>query len=146
MRSVYIHIPFCKSICSYCDFCKFLYKEEWAESYLSALKNEIFEYYEGDTIKTIYIGGGTPSSLSLDDIYYLFKIIEVFKTTDNPEITFECNINDITKELLQELKECGVNRLSIGIESFDQINLKFLNRKHDKKMIKENIKLAKKYF
>ena len=146
MRSVYIHIPFCKSICSYCDFCKFLYNEEWAQSYLNALKNEIYEYYEGDPVKSIYIGGGTPSSLSLDDINYLFKIIEVFKLANNPEITFECNINDINKDLLILLKEKGVNRLSIGIESFDQVNLKFLNRKHDKAMIKSSIKLAKKYF
>ncbi len=146
MRSVYIHIPFCKSICSYCDFCKFLYNEEWAQSYLNALKNEIYEYYEGDTVKTIYIGGGTPSSLSLDDINYLFKILDVFKKNENAEITFECNINDINKDLLMLLKEKGVNRISIGIESFDSVNLRFLNRKHDKNMIKNNIKLAKKYF
>lgn len=146
MRSVYIHIPFCKSICSYCDFCKFLYKEEWAEAYLNALKDEIYEYYEGDTIKSIYIGGGTPSSLSLEDIKYLFRIIEVFKGANDEEITFECNVNDINNELLSLLKECGVNRLSIGIESFDKVNLKFLNRKHEKKEIFNNIKLAKKYF
>ncbi len=115
MRSVYIHIPFCKSICSYCDFCKFLYKKEWAELYLNALKNEIYEYYEGDLIKTIYIGGGTPSSLDLSDISYLFKIIEVFNTIDNPEVTFECNINDINDELLLLLKEKDVNRINIGI-------------------------------
>ena len=146
MRAVYIHIPFCKSICSYCDFCKFLYNEEWAQSYLSALKDEIYEYYEGDTVKSIYIGGGTPSSLNINDINYLFKILEVFKLSNDAEITFECNINDINSELLQTLKEKGVNRISIGIESFDQINLKLLNRKHDKNMIKTNIKLVKKYF
>lgn len=146
MRSVYIHIPFCKSICSYCDFCKFLYKEDWAQAYLNALKDEIYEYYEGEMIKSIYIGGGTPSSLSIDDIKYLFKILEVFKQSDKIEITFECNVNDITKELLTLLKTNGVNRLSVGIESFDKINLKFLNRKHNKKEIFNNIKLAKKYF
>ena len=146
MRSVYIHIPFCNSICSYCDFCKFLYSSEWAEEYLSVLKNEIYEYYEDDSIKSIYIGGGTPSSLSYNEINYLFSIIKVFKTIDNFEFTFECNINDINEELLKILKSNGVNRLSIGIESFDKINLKFLNRKHDKKMIRNNIKLAKKYF
>ena len=146
MRSVYIHIPFCKSICSYCDFCKFLYNEEWAQAYLNALKDEIYEYYEGEVIKSIYIGGGTPSSLSYDDIKYLFKIIEVFKKSNDIEITFECNVNDITDELLTLLKENEVNRLSIGVESFDEINLKFLNRKHNKKQIFKNIKLAKNYF
>ncbi len=146
MRSVYIHIPFCKSICSYCDFCKFIYKDEWAQSYLNNLKNEIYEYYEGDTVKSIYIGGGTPSSLSIDDLKFLFKILEVFKRSNDYEFTFECNINDINEEMLNLLKSVGVNRISIGIESFDKVNLKFLNRKHDKKIIKNNIKLVKKYF
>ena len=63
MRSVYIHIPFCKSICSYCDFCKFYYKESWAIKYLDSLEKEINDLYEGDCIKTIYIGGGTPCFL-----------------------------------------------------------------------------------
>ena len=62
MRGVYIHIPFCNSICSYCDFCKVLNYNDWASRYLDALNNEIDEYYENDTVKSIYIGGGTPSS------------------------------------------------------------------------------------
>ena len=72
MRGIYIHIPFCNSICSYCDFCKFLYKEEWANDYLDALKDEINEYYENDVVKSIYIGGGTPSSL---DLKYIKKLV-----------------------------------------------------------------------
>jgi len=146
IRGVYIHIPFCNSICSYCDFCKVLYKKEWAQEYLVALKKEIYEYYEGEEVKSIYVGGGTPSCLSIDDLKYLFNILEVFKKSENCEMTFECNINDICSELLEFLKENGVNRISIGIESFDKINLKFLNRKHDKKLINNNIKLCKKYF
>ena len=68
MRGVYIHIPFCTSICSYCDFCKFTYKEVWASAYLDILEDEIDEYYEGDTVKSIYIGGGTPSCLSIGNL------------------------------------------------------------------------------
>ena len=146
MRSVYIHIPFCSSICSYCDFCKFLYKDEWANVYLDLLDKEIDEYYEGDKIKTIYIGGGTPSSLSINNLEKLFKIVKKFNLLNNGEFTFECNINDINRELLQVLSDNKVNRLSIGIESFDKKNLEFLNRKHNKKDIIRKIELAKTYF
>ncbi len=146
MRSVYIHIPFCKSICSYCDFCKFIYKDEWASNYLEHLEKEIDNYYEDDEVKTIYIGGGTPSSLSKENLDRLFKIIKKIKLIKNGEFTFECNINDINEELLKTLVINNVNRLSVGIESFDKKNLEFLNRKHNKKDIINNIKLASKYF
>ncbi len=145
MRSVYIHIPFCNSICSYCDFCKFLNNEKWAHAYLEILSKEIDEYYENDKIKTIYIGGGTPSCLSTSNLIRLFKIIKKFDVMKDIEFTFECNINDISVELLSILKENGVNRLSIGIESFNKKNLEFLNRKHDKELIYKNIALCKKY-
>jgi len=146
MRGVYIHIPFCNSICSYCDFCKFLYNESWASAYLTILKSEIEEYYEKDMVKSIYIGGGTPSVLSMTNLNKLFNIIKLFKVSNNCEFTFECNVNDINEEFLSLLKENGVNRLSIGVESFNEYNLKYLNRKHDKKDIIKNINLAKKYF
>ena len=145
MRAVYIHIPFCNSICSYCDFCKFLNYENWTEPYLKALKEEINEYYEGDKVKTLYIGGGTPSALKEEYIDKLFNILKVFKLKENAEITFECNVNDITEEKLITLKKHNVNRLSVGVESFNKYNLKFLNRKHDKKQIIEKINLCKQY-
>ena len=145
MRAVYIHIPFCNSICSYCDFCKFLNYENWTEPYLKALKEEIKEYYEGDKGKTLYIGGGTPSALKEEYIDKLFNILKVFKLKENAEITFECNVNDITEEKLITLKKHNVNRLSIGVESFNKYNLKLLNRKHDKKQIIEKINLCKQY-
>lgn len=143
MRAVYIHIPFCNSICSYCDFCKFIYKKEWAKEYLLCLSSEIDEYYEGDKVKSIYIGGGTPSALSKSDLEMLFELVKRFKLDKDAEITFECNINDITEELLYILKDNDVNRLSIGVESFNKDNLKLLNRKHEKKDIFDKIKLAK---
>jgi oxygen-independent coproporphyrinogen-3 oxidase len=143
MRSVYIHIPFCNSICSYCDFCKFIYIDEWANKYLDFLKNEIEKYYEGDTVKSIYIGGGTPSSLSESNLNKLIEIVSHIKLKKYGEFTFECNVNDINEKMLSILKETGVNRLSIGVESFNKYNLKFLNRKHNKKEIFKNIELAK---
>lgn len=146
MRSVYIHIPFCSSICSYCDFCKFLHDEVWANEYLVHLEKEIATYYENDPIKTLYIGGGTPSVLSNENLKKLFEILKVFDRRNIKEFTFEMNINDITKEKLLILKENGVNRLSIGVQSFNKYNLKYLNRKHDKKLIKQNISIVKEYF
>ena len=132
MRGAYIHIPFCSSICSYCDFCKFLHNDRWASAYLDCLSKEIDKYYENDIIKTIYVGGGTPSSLSINNLNKLFSIINKFKITADNEFTFECNINDISTDLLAILKQNNVNRLSIGVESFNSNNLKFLNRKHSK--------------
>ena len=145
MRSVYIHIPFCKSICSYCDFCKMYYNKELSSIYLSYLEKEIDMYYEGDTVKTIYIGGGTPSSLDTDNLNKLFRIINKFKRSNDIEFTFECNIDDINDELLTILKENNVNRISIGVESFNKDKLKYLNRSHNKKEIFNNISLVKKY-
>ena len=145
MRSVYVHIPFCKSICSYCDFCKFLHKEEWANIYLDSLSKEIDEYYEGDTIKSIYIGGGTPSCLSINNINKLFSILKKIKLSNSYEMTFECNIDDINNDLLHTLSLYGVNRLSLGIESFNKKNLEFMNRNHNKKDIKEKIKQCRIY-
>ena len=143
MRAVYIHIPFCNSICSYCDFCKFLKNEQWEKLYLDTLDKEIDKYYEDDNVKSVYIGGGSPSCLSSSSLIRLFSIINKIKVISGAEITFECNVNDINSELFTILKKNNVNRLSIGVESFDEKNLAFLGRKHNKKDIINNIKLAK---
>ncbi len=145
MKSVYIHIPFCKSICSYCDFCKFYYHNEWVNDYLRNLKIEVQKYYENDTIKSIYIGGGSPSCLNIDQIKLLFEIIDVFKVQKYYEFTFELNVNDITTELLEVLKSNKVNRLSIGVQSFNEYKLKYLNRKHNINQIFNSFKLLKEY-
>lgn len=146
MRSVYIHIPFCSSICSYCDFCKFLHDDIWAEEYLVHLEKEVDEYYDQDEIRTLYIGGGTPSTLNIKNLVKLLDITKKFKLNNLEEFTFEMNVNDITEEKLKILKDNNVNRISIGIESFDKNNLKYLNRKHTKDEIFEKVSLAKKYF
>lgn len=146
MKSVYIHIPFCASICSYCDFCKFLHDEVWATSYLVELEKEIDKYYDNEEVKTIYIGGGTPSVLSMPNLKKLLNITKKFNVNKLVEFSFEFNINDICEEKLLLLKEYGINRLSIGVESFNNYKLKYLNRKHTINEIKNKIELAKKYF
>lgn len=132
-KSVYIHIPFCTQICNYCDFCKMFYNEEFAFDYLLALEKEIKKNYNGEKIKTLYIGGGTPSILKISELKKLFRIIEIFKFCKGAEITFECNLDDIREELLNFLKKSKVNRLSIGIQSFDKKNFETLGRESDYK-------------
>ena len=120
MKSVYIHIPFCSSICSYCDFCKIFYIDKWVMPYLDALKKEIKERYNNEPIRTLYIGGGTPSVLSINELIYLFDIIKILDLSKLEEFTFECNIDSISFEKLILLKKNGVNRISLGIQSFDK--------------------------
>lgn len=144
INSVYIHIPFCNNICSYCDFCKIYYNSLVVNKYLECLGKEIKSRYQDDIINTIYIGGGTPSSLNVEELIKLLDIIKIFKTRDL-EYTFECNIESITEDKLILLKEYGVNRISIGIQTLNNKYIKLLNRFHNKKMVKEKINLVKKY-
>ena len=143
IKSCYIHIPFCKKICSYCDFCKIYYNELFINKYLDSLENEINTFYKGDTLDTIYIGGGTPSSLSINELNRLFDILNKLNRSNSIEFTIECNIEDISKDKLQLFKSNGINRLSIGVESFNEDNLKFMERPS---IDINKINLAKKYF
>ncbi len=142
--SVYIHIPFCEDICSYCDFCKMYYDSTKADIYLNALSREIDEYYKGEEIKTIYVGGGTPSCLNLEQIEKLLIIIGKFNT-NLEEYTFECNIENIDEEKIKLLTKYGVNRISLGIQTFNIEYLGFLNRKHKVDEVYSKINMIKKY-
>ena len=146
VKSAYIHIPFCNNICSYCDFCKLLYNKNFVKKYLDALEKEITNNYKNEILDTIYVGGGTPSSLSVSELNKLFSIIKIFKLSKEYEFTFEVNIEDITEEKLEILKGNKVNRLSIGIESFNNKYLKYLGRNYTSDIINEKVELAKKYF
>lgn len=146
VRNIYVHIPFCSNICSYCDFCKMYYNEKWTNKYLDSLENEINEKYKNEKVQTIYIGGGTPSSLSIFELQKLFQITNNINLEDIYEFTIECNIEDISLEKLKLFKQNKVNRLSIGVQSFDDEILRYLGRSYDSSLIKERINLAKKYF
>lgn len=144
MASIYIHIPFCRSICSYCDFAKVLYNKELIVPYLEHLASEIEDLYEREEVDTLYIGGGTPSCLSEFEMQKLIDIVKTFKFAEDYEFTFECNIEDIDERLLYDLKDMGVNRLSIGIESFNKAKLDFMNRSTTFKDAEEKMRLARK--
>lgn len=146
VKNIYIHIPFCKNICTYCDFCKVYYNKKWIKRYLDVLDNEIKSIYKNDIVDTIYIGGGTPSSLNIEELEKLFLITKNIKLNTKYEFTIECNIEDITVEKLILFKKNNVNRISIGVQSFNDKILKYLGRTYNKKLIKEKINLAKKYF
>ncbi|MDD2435532.1 MAG: radical SAM family heme chaperone HemW [Bacilli bacterium] len=144
IKACYIHIPFCERICSYCDFCKVYYDNKWVNDYLTSLELEIKDKYQGDVLDTIYIGGGTPTCLKIEELKRLFDIIKMFKVSDNLEFTIEGNIESIDEEKLKLFKNNYVNRLSIGVESFHPKHLELLNRRHSTKETIDALTLIKK--
>ena len=129
---IYIHIPFCSSICSYCDFPKVLYCSKYINKYLDCLEKEINDRYKGELVKSIYVGGGTPTSLSYKELERLFKIINIFNTGKNIEYTIESNVESLDIDKIKLLKKYNINRVSLGVQSFDNGILKELNRHHTK--------------
>ena len=142
-QSLYIHIPFCEAICDYCDFPKLQYFRIFAEKYLNKLLDEINSYHIKKDLKTIYIGGGTPTSL--EDVLFekLLKIVEPY-TEGVEEYTIEANPESLSLNKLQLMKKYGVNRLSIGVESTNDDILKAINRHHTYQDVKNAINNAKK--
>ena len=134
MAGIYIHIPFCKSKCAYCNFFSLVSEKKIVE-YVDALKKELIarnQYLGNEKVRTIYFGGGTPSLLPTKYIDEILKITnDNFDLIPNPEITLEANPDTIDKEQLFELKSLGVNRISVGIQSFHDDDLKYLDRRHD---------------
>ena len=143
VKSCYIHIPFCKKICSYCDFCKIFYNEQLVDKYLISLEKEIDSLYQNEVLDTIYIGGGTPSSLNLNQLEKLFGIINKLNKSKTIEYTIECNFETMSNEKLELFKKYGINRLSFGIESINEDNQKLLERENKKEEIINIIKTAK---
>ncbi|MGL4992983.1 MAG: radical SAM family heme chaperone HemW [Bacteroidales bacterium] len=145
MSGIYIHIPFCKKRCHYCDFFSTTGQESQADYVESICKEAKLrnKYLLNNRISTIYFGGGTPSQLETSQVRLIIDSIkENFDTSNCQEITFELNPDDITYEYLISLKEIGINRLSIGIQSFDDEILKRINRRHNSKQAIESVKLA----
>lgn len=145
VMSVYIHIPFCNYICSYCDFCKIIYDKRYIKRYLDSLRSEIVSRYRGEEVKTIYIGGGTPSSLDTQELIMLLDIISLFNLSSDYEFTIEGNIESINEDKLIIMKKYGVNRISVGIQSFNSDIIKLLGRRHTKEEVFDKINLIKRY-
>lgn len=146
MAGIYIHVPFCKTRCIYCDF----YTRTDMSSkhnYVSAICREIElrkEYIGDENIETIYFGGGTPSQLAKDDFEQIFaSICRNFKVSEDAEITMEANPDDLSDRYLQMIREFPFNRLSIGIQSFNDNELLFLKRRHSSQKAKDAVKSAK---
>ena len=133
MAGIYIHIPFCKRRCIYCDFFSTTQSEKKAE-YVHALVRELEmrkDYVEDEEIETIYLGGGTPSQLSQEELEEIFAYIyKVYKVTPDAEITLEANPDDLTPEYVSMLRTLPVNRISMGIQTFQEETLKLLHRRH----------------
>ena len=146
MAGLYIHIPFCNSKCAYCGFYS-LPSLKLKERFLEALKTEIVArkgYLHGETVNTVYFGGGTPSLLSIKEISELLHLInETFPIGIGPEITLEANPDTLSLEYLKGLRQLGVNRLSIGIQSFFDNDLKYLSRRHDSQHAQQCLDWAK---
>ncbi len=142
--SLYIHIPFCKQKCFYCDFKSYSGKEKYMESYIDALNEEIREKSMGYKIKTIFIGGGTPSYLNEELLKrLLINIKNNLNIAKDCEFTMECNPGTLNKEKLKIMKDNNVNRLSIGLQSIHNNLLKKIGRIHTYEQFKENYYMAK---
>jgi oxygen-independent coproporphyrinogen-3 oxidase len=155
MSGIYLHIPFCKQACHYCDF-HFSTSLKKKDAMISALKTELVlrrNELKDTPIETIYFGGGTPSILSVDDLQLLIHTIyENYSVIDHPEITLEANPDDLMPsraqsiDIFQSYRNIGINRLSIGIQSFFEDDLKTMNRAHNAQEAKKCLSLATRHF
>lgn len=148
MAGIYIHIPFCKQACHYCDF-HFSTSLKKKEEMIAALIQEIHLRKEeiNEPVETIYFGGGTPSVLSNEEINILIDaVFSLFDVMKHPEITLEANPDDLTKERIHELANSRINRLSIGVQSFYDEDLQLMNRAHNAKEAWESLVEATKHF
>lgn len=147
MSGIYVHVPFCKSKCIYCDFYS-IAVSSLVDDYCNALKKEIafrVNQLTDKQIRTIYFGGGTPSMLEIGKIEgILSEIYKNYTVDSNAEITLEANPENLNAEYLHQLRQIGINRLSIGIQSFDDATLKFLKRRHTAKEAIESVLTAQK--
>lgn len=149
MAGIYIHVPFCKQACHYCDF-HFSTQLGKKEAMLSALKKEIElrkKEFKNNMVATIYFGGGTPSVLSTAEIETLITTVyENYQVVENPEITLEANPDDLTDHKIVELSKSLINRLSIGVQSFFDEDLKLMNRAHSSDEAIQSLSVATDYF
>ena len=149
MSGIYIHIPFCKQACHYCDF-HFSTSLKKKDEMVLALANEMAlraTEFKNEVVETIYFGGGTPSILDIHDLRFLIdEVFANYKVVKNPEITVEANPDDLTETRIIELSQNKINRLSIGIQSFFEDDLKLMNRAHNSTEAKKCLEIATQYF
>jgi oxygen-independent coproporphyrinogen-3 oxidase len=148
MSGIYIHIPFCKQACYYCDF-HFSASLRLKNELLKALSEELLMRKDEmkEVVETIYFGGGTPSILDVKEIRYLLEIIDQnYRVSKDPEITLEANPDDLTSEKIKEISLTGINRLSIGVQSFFDEDLKFMNRVHSAEEAINSVRGSLMYF
>ncbi len=149
MSGIYIHIPFCKQACHYCDF-HFSTSMGKKEAMINALKKELVlrkREFKHDTVETIYFGGGTPSVLTSEEIQGIIdEVFKNYKVIRDPEITLEANPDDLSEEKIRALSESPVNRLSIGIQSFFEDDLKLMNRAHSSEEAVKSLSIATQSF
>ncbi len=147
MAGIYLHIPFCKQACTYCNFhfsTSLKQKEAFINALLKEIKNCEISDTASSTIETIYFGGGTPSLLSIEEIHKILAALQnKFTVSVTTEITLEANPDDISKEKLLLWKTAGINRLSIGLQSFDEVELKWMNRAHNSSEAYRTLDLVK---
>ena len=137
--SAYVHIPFCTQICYYCDFSKVFIKNQPVDSYLEHLLEE-FQFYDIQKLRTLYIGGGTPTALSASQLEVLLKgLTKNLDLSVLEELTIEANPGDLDADKIAVLKNSAVNRVSLGVQTFDDKMLKKIGRSHLEKDIYENI-------
>ncbi len=145
MAGIYLHIPFCKQACHYCNF-HFSTSLKSKDTLLERLKQEISlqkNYLENAPIETVYFGGGTPSLLSADEINQIFDVLNQYHTiSSDAEVTLEANPDDLSEAKLRSFRQTPVNRLSIGIQSFSEADLRFMNRAHHADEAKNCVQLA----
>ena len=148
MAGAYIHIPFCEHICYYCDFNKVFIEGQPVDEYIQGLLKEIrltTEKYPCQVVETLYVGGGTPTSLSASQLDILLKgLRELLPFVEGNEFTVEANPGDLTAEKLDVMKAHGVNRLSMGVQSFDDKLLKKIGRKHSAQDVYDTMKIVEK--
>lgn len=149
MAGVYLHIPFCRQACTYCNF-HFTTSLRYKDDMVRVLAKEMHQekvYLNGEKINTIYFGGGTPSLLETEDLQFLISdLMKTYSVTSDAEITLEANPDDITADRLRSWKESGINRLSIGIQSFFEEELRWMNRAHTAELAVGSLQLAVQQF
>ena len=141
---IYVHIPFCKKKCDYCDFISYCGKDDLIEKYVDSVKKEINHVKIKSEITTIYIGGGTPSYIDSKFIVQILEKIKEKNVAQDAEITIEVNPGTVTQEKLQDYIDCGINRISFGLQSADNAELKMLGRIHTFEKFEESLDIARK--